>query len=384
MNRKQDCIKQEQETFLKFYRYALEQFSLRNEETGKRAIVCAVGTLLNIARNVAFELRPSFIDKAKQLLDRCVDLSDASSYETLFTNIEDTAMGLNIPINEFSEMFKKKENAMDRVAGLEDVKEEIRRQVVYPFMYPSLYKRYNKKTGGGILLYGLPGTGKTMIAKAIAKDMQASFFPIKCSDLLSKWFGESEGNIKELFDKARQSGKAIIFFDEFEAIGMKRSGEGNEAMNRVVHELLNQMDGFEENGNHNLVILAATNRPWDVDTAFLRPGRFNRKIYVPLPSEEARKKLIALSFDGAPMGEDYCEEEVVRLTENYSGADTVEMCECAKMFAIEREIETGKAGFIGMSDIEKAGKTVRTSIAEFDVKAMENYMKATNQMQEQE
>ena len=194
------------------------------------------------------------------------------------------------------------------------------------------------------MLYGLPGTGKTMIAKAIAHEVNASFYSVKCSDIVSKWFGEAEKNVKNLFETAKKEEKAIIFFDEFEALAAKRGGENNAVMNRLVPELLAQMQGFSDNEN-NLLLLAATNRPWDIDSAMLRPGRFNELIYVGLPDAPAREYMINKALKGLPLSEEVKIADIVEATEGYSGADVTEFCERLKDNPIKKSIESGGKTF---------------------------------------
>ena len=174
------------------------------------------------------------------------------------------------------------------IAGLEDVKEAIRELIITPFRRADLYKRFGMETGGGVLLYGPPGTGKTMLAQAIATEVDAAFFSVKGSDLISKYVGESEQNVKKLFKAARSLPVSVIFFDEFEVIGRARGNDLQPWSDKLLSELLAQMQGFEKSEG-TLLVLAATNMPWTIDSALLRPGRFNRKIYVSLPDPEARE-----------------------------------------------------------------------------------------------
>ena len=203
--------------------------------------------------------------------------------------------------------------SMSDVAGLKEAKEEIVQKVIEPNKHPEIFKRFNKSKGGGILLYGVPGTGKTMLAQAIAHEIDAKFFSIKCSDILSKWVGDAEQNIRNLFQEAKRYPTSIIFFDEFEAIAPKRDTYST-VMKRVVPELLTQIQGFEKNDN-NLIIIAATNRPWDIDTAFLRPGRFDRRIYVPLPDREAREAMIDNKLRGVPCDKYLDTDAIADMTE---------------------------------------------------------------------
>lgn len=241
-----------------------------------------------------------------------------------------------------------------------------------PFEHPELYKKYGKKSGGGILLYGLPGTGKTMFAEAASNEVNALFLPVKCSDIKSKWYGESEKNIKDLFVKAKKARKAIIFFDEFEAIGAKRTDSEN-GNNDLVPEILAEMQGVGSGDNDaTIVVIAATNKPWAIDSAFLRPGRFDEKIYIPLPDDTARKKLFSLKLKGVPTADlDY--EKLANLTEGFNGADITEFCEKLKMRGITQSIKEGETHIISMEDVEIVAESIQSSVAREDIESLEHF-----------
>ena len=244
------------------------------------------------------------------------------------------------------------------VVGLESVKEQIYDMIIYPKRYKELYARFNKKIGGGILLYGPPGNGKTMIAKAIAHETDSAFFPIKFSDIGSKWFGETEGKIRSLFEEARKKESAVIFFDEIDAIATKRTESS--VMDRVVAELLTQIDGINKSGG-NLTILAATNKPENLDPAIMRPGRFDEKIYVPLPDARARGAMFKQRLCKVPSNvTDY--DEIAGLSEGFSGADIELACEKAKQRVIRRII-SGSSGStcISNQDVYEAISHIRAS-----------------------
>ena len=260
----------------------------------------------------------------------------------------------------------------DDIAGLEDVKEAVMYKVIYPRKYPELYDTFKKRTGGGILLYGLPGTGKTLIAEAIAHETNATFFPIKCSDLGSKWFGETEQNIKDVFEAARNAENAVIFFDEIEAYASNR--RENSAMERSVPEFLTQMQGIGASEERNrILVIGATNKPWRLDGAFLRPGRFDEKIYVPLPCDEARKQIMQLRLRGVPNDEIDLQSYVER-TDGYNGADMDYLCEKAKEHAIKRilKAEQGER-ILRAEDFESAFASMRSSVLDVDRKEMERW-----------
>jgi transitional endoplasmic reticulum ATPase len=262
------------------------------------------------------------------------------------------------------------------VAGMYEVKEVVRDKVIYPRLYPHLFKTFRKKSGGGILLYGLPGTGKTMVAKAIAKETGAKMFTVKPSDLLSKWFGNSEKNVRKLFLAARSERNAVIFFDEIEGFAGSRDSD-SDSMNRVVGELLTQMQGVTSDGDGDGVLLiAATNRPWDIDSAFLRPGRFDERIYVPLPDLEARKVIVRNAILGVPGHEEVDVDGMAFETEGFNGADVAYLCEKAKEIAIRRVIAGNmKNKKLIKEDFDKALKEVRSSVAKKDIARLENWEK---------
>jgi len=255
---------------------------------------------------------------------------------------------------------KKPGIRFDDVAGLEDVKEVIRRRVIYPFQHPDITKRYKKKAGGGVLLYGPPGTGKTMIAKAIATELDATFFSVKCSDIMSKWVGEAEQNLKKLFDAARAVERAVVFMDETEAIVAKRGGDST-VMNRVIPEFLAQVDGLDTGGS-TMLLLGATNRPWDMDEAALRTGRFGELIYIGLPDPPARLWMLRHALEGIPMAEDLDVEDLARRLDGHTGADITGFVERAKDLPYEREIVEGKPSRLEKADLETALANTRRSV----------------------
>jgi transitional endoplasmic reticulum ATPase len=215
----------------------------------------------------------------------------------------------------------------DDIAGLEDVKQDIRLKMIYPFSHPELAKQYGIPVGGGVLLYGPPGTGKTMIAKAIAHELDATFFLISPAQLMSKWVGEAEQNVKKLFDAAKAEEKAIIFLDETEALLPKRKSDSSTVMQRVVPQLLQELEGFDRKSDRALLFVGATNKPWMLDEAVLRPGRLDAKIYVPLPDAPARFRLLEIYFDGRPLADDVDFGELCDKLDGYSGADIKSMAQ---------------------------------------------------------
>ena len=190
------------------------------------------------------------------------------------------------------------------IAGLDDVKEDIRLKMIYPFAHPELAQRYGISTGGGVLLFGPPGTGKTMIAKAIAHEIDATFFVVSPAQMLSKWVGEAEQNIRKLFEAAKAEETSVIFLDETEALVPKRKSESSAVMQRVVPQILQELEGFDRKGDRALLFVGATNKPWLLDEAILRPGRLDAKIYVGLPDAPALFRLLEIYFGDRPLADD--------------------------------------------------------------------------------
>jgi transitional endoplasmic reticulum ATPase len=267
------------------------------------------------------------------------------------------------------------------IVGLEDVKKAIRVRMIYPIKHPEIYKLYNKTSGGGLLMYGPPGTGKTMIAKAIACEVGAKFYAIKGSDLRSKWVGESEKNISSLFETARNDKLAIIMIDEIDTIlGQRGEDKHND---KVVNEFLQQIDGFMGRAE-NLLLLAATNRPWDIDSAAMRSGRFSEKIYVPLPDKVARKFLFEKNLKDVPIDSSVDLDYLADVTVGYSGADIAEICDKAKIEPLLKSITLQEEGKfdenniikLSKTDLVNAIKTVRKASNKEEIKKFEDFAKS--------
>jgi transitional endoplasmic reticulum ATPase len=256
----------------------------------------------------------------------------------------------------------------DDIAGLEEVKEQIRLKMIYPFLHPEKAKKYKVRSGGGILLYGPPGTGKTMIAKAIAGELEATFFAIAPSEILNKWVGESEKNIRKLFDTARKSERAIIFLDEVEALTPpRRDSESGGVMQRVVPQILNELDGFDRKEGHTLLFLGATNEPWNIDPAMMRPGRLDEKIYLGLPDKPARRKILELNMKDVPVAEDVDLDSVAHRLEGYSGADIAYFCRKVAETVFEKSIGTEHEPPITKEDFEEVLVKFKPSVSRVDI-----------------
>ena len=243
------------------------------------------------------------------------------------------------------------------IGGLERVKQELKEAVEWPLKNPESFKTLGVSPPKGVLLYGPPGTGKTLLAKAVANESEANFILVKGPEVLSKWVGESEKIVRKIFEKARQTSPTIVFFDELDSIAPKRGvSSDSHTTERVVNQLLTEMDGLEE--MQDVLIIASTNRPDILDTALLRPGRFDRIILVPVPDRDARKKIFQVHMKKMPLnGVDI--EKLSDMTEGYVGADIENVCREAAMFKLRIDI---KAKEVTMDAFEEALKKVKPSV----------------------
>jgi len=250
----------------------------------------------------------------------------------------------------------------DQIGGLEDVKEELREAVEWPLKYPDLFAQLNATPPKGLLLYGPPGTGKTLLAKAVAHESESNFISVKGPELLNKYVGESEKAVREVFRKARQASPCIIFFDEIDSVAPVRGSSGGDSnvTERVISQFLTEMDGLEE--LRNVVIIAATNRPDIIDSALLRPGRFDRLLFVPPPDLEARRQIFKIHTRKTPLGEDVNLDEMARRTDGYTGADIASLANTAVMLALREHISKAK----DPEDARKRAKGLKVAKRHYD------------------
>ncbi len=260
----------------------------------------------------------------------------------------------------------------DQIAGLEEAKQELRLRAILPLRYRQQAERYRVRTRGGVLLYGPPGTGKTLLARATAGETQSAFFNVRPSDILSKWVGDSEQHVAELFESARQAAPSIIFLDEIDALAPARSDDQPGIMNRLVPQLLAELDGFKRM-DEAVLFVGATNRPWSLDPAMLRPGRFDRLIYVGLPDLEARLFMFGHELEGRPTVSDLNIFEAAQLTEGYSGADIQQICSQVADRAFLRSIEENQAFAIDRSLLLEVIQTTQPSVPARELRKYESY-----------
>ncbi|AMM53891.1 CDC48 family AAA ATPase [Pyrococcus kukulkanii] len=280
----------------------------------------------------------------------------------------------------------------DDIGGLEEVKQQLREAVEWPLKYPKAFKKLGITPPKGILLYGPPGTGKTLLAKAIATESQANFIAIRGPEVLSKWVGESEKRIREIFRKARQAAPSIIFIDEIDAIAPARgTSEGEKVTDRLINQLLTEMDGIQENSG--VVVIAATNRPDILDPALLRPGRFDRLILVPAPDEKARLEIFKVHTRNMPLAKDVDLRELARRTEGYTGADIAALVREAALNALKRAVsslpreivEEESEEFLNnlvvtRRDFEEAFKKVKPSVTKYMIEYYKQFEESRKRM----
>ena len=272
---------------------------------------------------------------------------------------------------------KENQITFDDVAGLTEVKDQIIYNVLEPLKNPELAEIYGIKAGGKILLYGPPGTGKTFIARAIAGEVDAAFYSVNCQDLISKYMGESSKTLDKLFDDAQKNERAIIFFDEFDSVASKRSdstGGADAEMSRFVATFLTKVDGFKKSKTCKMLLLiAATNRPWAIDSAMVRGGRFDTQIYVGLPDLEARLFIIEKAFEKVPTDTDVDFAEIARRLDGYGCGDIKSICEKIKLETYMKSVKTGIKKNVSNMDCEKVISNSRNNLSEADLQKFEMY-----------
>ncbi|MFI1800086.1 ATP-binding protein [Streptomyces sp. NPDC020379] len=246
------------------------------------------------------------------------------------------------------------------VGGMHEVKDRLEAAFLAPMRNPELRKLYGKSLRGGLLMYGPPGCGKTYIARAVAGELGARFMSVSISDVLDMWIGNSERNLRQLFETARRNAPCVLFLDEIDALGAKRSQIRHTGMRNTVNQLLTELDGVNGSANEGVFVLAATNHPWDVDTALRRPGRLDRMLLVLPPDQPAREGILHHHLKDRPVaGIDLA--KLAKRTDGFSGADLQHLCESAAERALLDSVRTGRARMIEMSDLLGALDHVRPS-----------------------
>lgn len=252
----------------------------------------------------------------------------------------------------------------DDIGGLENVKRELQELVQYPVEFPEKFEKFGMPPSKGVLFYGPPGCGKTLLAKAIANECQANFISVKGPELLTMWFGESEANVRNIFDKARQAAPCVLFFDELDSIAKARGssmGDAGGASDRVINQILTEMDGMGK--KKNVFIIGATNRPDILDAAITRPGRLDQMIYIPLPDEPSRLSILKASTRKSPIAKDVDLNYIGKVTQGFSGADLTEICQRAAKLAIRESIESDMKR---LRERQESGENIEDDEEEFE------------------
>ncbi len=262
------------------------------------------------------------------------------------------------------------------VGGMEKLKEEIRMKIIYPISHPEIYRAYGKKTGGGILMYGPPGCGKTYIARATAGEVHAAFMSVGLHEVLDMYLGQSEQNLHRIFDLARRNTPCVLFFDEVDALGAKRSDMRTSGIRQVINQFLAEMDGVNTS-NEGVLILAATNAPWHLDSALRRPGRFDRVLFVSPPDALAREAILRLMLSGKPV-QDMDYSRLARETEGFSGADMQGVIDRAVEAKLHEAMKSGLPRPLKTADLLAVIKTVRPTTQEW-FETARNYALYANQ-----
>lgn len=248
------------------------------------------------------------------------------------------------------------------VAGLDGVKAEIRLKMIYPASRPDLAQKFGIRSGGGLLMYGPPGCGKTMMARAVAGELDATFFTVTPAQILSKWVGQAEQNIQKLFEAARAEESAVIFIDEIEALVPKRHGQQSTVMARVVPQILTEIEGVAGRAQNALLFLAATNEPASLDPAVMRPGRFDEKVYIPLPDGPARFRMLEIFLGKLPLADDVDFGELCDKLDGFSGADIRRICEKAATIPFMEAVNGQEERPITRGDISLVMEASRPSV----------------------
>ncbi len=262
------------------------------------------------------------------------------------------------------------------VGGMEKVKEEIRLKIIHPLNHAELYQAYGKPIGGGILMYGPPGCGKTHLARATAGEIKAGFISVGINDVLDMWIGNSERNLHGLFEEARSHKPCVLFFDEVDALGASRTDMRHHAGRQLINQFLAEMDGVKSS-NDGVLILAATNAPWHLDSAFRRPGRFDRVLFVPPPDAAARASIIRLLCQGKP-AEEIDFDQLGRKTEGFSGADLKAVVDVAIERKLQEAMKSGVPKPLSTKDLTAAAGTLKPTTKEWFATAR-NYALYSNQ-----
>lgn len=344
------------------------------------------------------------IREKMDVIDLEDDTIDAEVLEMMAVTNDNfaTALGTSNPSALRETVVEVPNITWEDIGGLDSVKIELQETVQYPVEHPEKFEKFGMSPSKGVLFYGPPGCGKTLLAKAIANECQANFISVKGPELLTMWFGESESNVREIFDKARQSAPCVLFFDELDSIASQRGssvGDAGGAADRVLNQMLTEMDGM--NSKKTVFIIGATNRPDIIDSALMRPGRLDQLIYIPLPDDGSRQSIFKSVLRKSPVAPDVDIDTLVKFTNGFSGADITEICQRACKYAIRESIEKDIEGeqrraenggdameedevldevpYITKAHFEEAMKFARRSVSDADIRKYQAFAQTLQQ-----
>jgi len=343
------------------------------------------------------------IREKMDLIDLEDDTIDAEVLDSLAVTMENFrfAMGKSTPSALRETVVEVPNVTWDDIGGLEGVKRELQELVQYPVEHPEKFLQFGMQPSRGVLFYGPPGCGKTLLAKAIANECQANFISVKGPELLTMWFGESEANVRDIFDKARSAAPCVLFFDELDSIAKSRGGsvgDAGGAADRVINQVLTEMDGM--GAKKNVFIIGATNRPDIIDGAILRPGRLDQLIYIPLPDEASRKSILKSNLRKTPIAKTVDLDYIAKVTKGFSGADLTEICQRSVKLAIRENIEqdikrerarqaaggamevddgSDDTAEVNKTHFEEAMKFARRSVSDQDIRKYEMFSQTLQQ-----
>lgn len=303
------------------------------------------------------------LDDATQIYQEILELDPNFSDEDLDQHLKQGIAKSNGVLMIPSPFMGQPEMDFDDVGGMQSVKKEIELKIIKPLQHPELYQAYGKKIGGGILLYGPPGCGKTYIAKATAGQVNARFINISLNDILDMWIGNSEKNLHAVFEMARGNTPCVLFFDEIDALGASRTDMKQSSGRHLINQFLQELDGMSSD-NEGMLVLGATNTPWHLDAAFRRPGRFDRIIFVPPPDEVAREEIFKLKLKGKPVS-DISYAGLVKKSVDFSGADIETIIDLAVEDKLTDSFADGIPKPISTKDLANAIKRHSASTKEW-------------------
>jgi transitional endoplasmic reticulum ATPase len=308
------------------------------------------------------------IDQSPELADKAFE--SLIGYSDFASNEEEEQRPLRMGWDAAEEVEKEFDVELERptlkfenVGGMSSVKEDIRLKIIYPLQHAEMYAAYGKKIGGGILMYGPPGCGKTLLARATAGEVNSTFISVGINDVLDMWIGSSEKNLHGLFEQARRHKPCVLFFDEVDALGASRADMRRTGGRHLINQFLSELDGVSAD-NEGLLFLAATNAPWHLDSAFRRPGRFDRILFVPPPDEAARVEILRIALGNKPQ-DSVDAKKVAQKLKDYSGADLAAIVEMAVEMKLQEAIKTGLPKPITTNDLLAASKQVKASTGEW-------------------